>query len=313
NIQSNRKESVLKNTRKELFKLLYGENTAEGQEVSRVSYTKISTKDVISFYKKYYIPSNCFIGISSSLPLENIEQVISKTFFALSNGGTQKCPIADKADNESIVVILQKTGLEKSVLGVGKKINLPQGDQLLEDLPKLELVTAIINSDSPSARLVKQFMVDRNLAEILDFSFYVSKNPKKGYYLVFLYPDSKRVGFSAYIVGRVFSDLITNPPTLEELNQGKMALLGNFNFIASDPERLLETNMDFILRGFPPNYLKTYSKILIGCTADDLVKICKEYLSMTKYQYVIYGSGENFSREMSVFGKVTIRNASIEN
>ncbi|NMB99800.1 MAG: insulinase family protein [Thermoanaerobaculaceae bacterium] len=296
----------------ELFKLLYGEYTAEAQELSSASYSKLSLKDVNMFYKKYYIPANCYIGVSSSLPAENVEMLVKGKFAQVSGGKEENCPISDKPDNESIVLILQKTGLEKSIVGVGKKLNLPQGDQLVEDLPILELALTIVYSDSPSARLIKQFKVERNLSDLVNLSFFVSNNPKKGYFLVFAYPESKKVGFSAYIVGRVFADLITNPPKGEELNQGKMALLANLNYNSSDPSLFLKTNMEFIIRGFSPNYVKKYSQILSKATTDDLVRICRDYFSMKKYQYVIYGSGENFSREMDVFGKVVMRNASIE-
>lgn len=312
NVAFQKKDNIGNKVQTELFKLLYGEYTAEAQELRSVSYSKLSIKDVNAFYKKYFIPANCFIGIISSLPMEGIEQLVKTKFEQLKGGKEENCPISDKPDDENIVLILQKTGLEQSIVGVGKKINLPQGDQLIEDLPILELAAAIVYSDSPSARLIKQFKVDRNLSDVVNFSFFVSNNPKKGYFLVFAYPESKKVGFSTYIVGRVFADLITNPPKGDELNQGKIALLANLNYNSSDPYLLLKTNMEFIIRGFPPNYLKKYSQILSKATTEDLVRVCREYFSMKKYQYVIYGSGENFYREMDVFGKVVMRNATIE-
>ncbi len=313
NILKNKSETIYNKTYKELFKLLYGENAIESKELPSPAIARIEEKKVLAFYKKFYIPSHCYIGIGSNLPIENVERLVTSIFEPITVKKGESCPFPDKLDNESIVLILQKVNLPKTWVGIGKKINLPSdGNQLINDLPILELIFASLYSNSPHSRLIKQFKVVRNLSEEIILYYYVSNNPKKGYFVVFVNPESKKTGFACYIIGKVFADLVSDPPKEEELQMAKMSLIGNLNYICSVPEELLKPNMEYIIKGFPPNYLKNYAQIVNSATIEDILKVCREYFSMKKYQYVLYGSGENFFKEVEVFGKTVMRNASID-
>lgn len=312
NFSSKEKETIYLKIKKELNKLLYGEKAFEVFDLSKIPFSKIDNQKVLSFYKKYYVPANCYLGIGSSIKTEKVEEMVQNIFSAIPFGKKEICPYPDKYDNESTVLILQKTGLPKSVIAVGKKLNISSTEKLIEDLPLVELIFAAVYSDSPYSRLIRQFKVERELSEEISFSYYLSNNPKKGYFVVFANPESKRTGFSLYIVGRVFSDLILKPLKDDELHMAKAALIGNVNYILSDPKMLLKNNLEFILRGMPPNYLKKYCQVIANATSSDIERIAKEYFSMGKYQYVIFGASENFYKEMEIFGKIYLKNASID-
>lgn len=306
------KKPIYFETKTDLYKLLYGENAIEAFNLSKVPFSKIDKQGVLNFYKKYYLPVNCYLGIGSSIETVKIEEMATKIFSTIPSSKKESCPYPDRPDNESRVLILQKTGLPKSLIGVGKKLNIPSSEKLIEELPVIELIFAAVYSDSPYSRLIRQFKVERELSEDVSFNYYLSNNPKKGYFVVFANPESQKTGFSLYIVGRVFSDIILNPPKDDELNMAKAALIGNVNYILSDPQMLLKNNMEFILRGLPPNYLKKYCQVIFNASSNDIERIAKEYFSMGKYQYVIFGSSEKFYKELEVFGKVYLRNASID-
>lgn len=306
------KKPIYFETKTDLYKLLYGENAVEAFELSKIPFYKIDNQKVLNFYKKYYVPANCYLGIGSSIETIKNEEMVKKIFSTIPLSKKESCPYPDKPDNESLVLILQKTGLQKSLVGVGKKLNIPSSEKLIEELPIVELIFASVYSDSPYSRLIRQFKVERELSEEVSFNYYLSNNPRKGYFVVFANPESKKTGFSLYIVGRVFSDLVLNPPKDDELNMAKAALIGNVNYILSSPQMLLKSNMEFILRGLPPNYLKKYCQVIANASSSDIERIAKEYFSIGKYQYVIFGSSENFYKEMEFFGKVYLKNASID-
>lgn len=302
----------LSKVEREIMKLLYSDSTPEGSLEKREKIENIKKANVIDFYKRYFTPSNSFIGILSSYDLKEIEELVKITFSTLEKKKADTCPNPDIKEDQSLILILQKSNLDRTIVAVGKKINISPKANLIEDLPLIELVFTLVYSDSPYSRLIKEFKVERDLSEFLEFKFEVTNSPRRGYFTVKFSPLTEKTGFSCYMVGRVFSDLLTNFPDEKEILYGKIALLGNLVTITVSPEQLLKTNMEFIKRGFPPNYLKHYFKKVVEAKDEEIKEILKEYFSMQKYKYVIFGSAEKISRELEPFGKITIKSFSIE-
>lgn len=297
---------------KNLFLLLYGSDSPESFQFKSNQINKIDVSDVVSFYKKYYLLQKGLIGVTTSYSNEEMVDKIKRVFSQVAPSKEESCPNPDIDDNESIVLIMQKVGLEKSLVGVGKKLFFPKNRNVVEDYPILEFISVLLYSDAYSARLMKSFFVDRQLSNNIILGFYCSNDPQKGYFVTFLEVPSEKVGFSMYLVGKTFSDLITSPPDEKEIENAKNSIKNKLVEICKDPKALLETNCAYIMRGFPKDYLNFYSERIFNITQKDIIDISKEYFSFKKYQYVIYGSGEKFIKEMDIYGKVVLRNAEIE-
>jgi zinc protease len=297
---------------KTLFTLLYGDDTIESQNIHPGQIEKISREDIVAFYKKFYSFSDTFIGVTTSMEAENLIKSVKNVFGTMPSSTPQTCPYPDKNDNESIVTILQKVDAPTSLVGIGKKLYFPKNRKIEDDFPVLDLMSVLLASDSPSARLLHALKFDRNLSQNVIFNFYFSYKPYKAYFTVFFDAPPERTGFATYLAGKSFADIITNPPTEGELKDAKNCIKNKLVEIVKDPQRLLYVNSEYLLQGFPKDYLNQYWERILKATQNDVVDVCREYLSFTKYQYVIFGPGEKFVKEFEVFGKIVIRNAEIE-
>lgn len=297
---------------KTLFTLLYGDNAIESQNILPNQIEKITREEIVEFYKKFYLLSNTFIGVTTSMEAEMLIRNARNIFATTPSKSPQSCPHPDKNDNESIVTILQKVNAPVSLVGIGKKLHFPKERKIEDDFPVLDLMSVLLVSDSPSARILHALKFDRDLSENVIFNFYFSYIPSRAYFTVFFDAPAERTGFATYLAGKSFADIITNPPTEGELKDARNCIKNKLVDIVKDPQKLLYVNSEYILQGFPKDYLNKYWERILRATQSDVVDVSREYLSFTKYQYVIYGPGEKFVKEFEAFGKIIIRNAEID-
>lgn len=300
-------KNPLDRTRSALYELMSegGEQRNFFPDPGKVAF--ITRSDVVSFYRRRFVPAGSYIAINSE---PSAASALARELFA---GAAKKSPEAcsslpEKA-GESSVIILQKTGAEKACLGIGKILELPGGEGMLKEKPLLDILGEVLCSESPLSRMNAELRGKRNIAGNVSLNITASRSPLSGFLEAYADPNAQDVGFASYIMSKTLTDLASNPPSVEELEQAKGRVLRKIGRASMNPREFLMLNMSFILQGFPAGYLNVYCGNVSGADAAAVAECAGRHFSLPRYKYAVYGSGDKFLKEISVYGKVTMRGA----
>ncbi len=167
-----------------------------GYEKNIKSYT---SKDVVDYYKKYYLPGNLVISISGDVKKEELLPYIKKTFGTMKTRRTGEVSYnADAGAGGGLKYRAIPGNIESRYLAVA--FNIP--DVVSGDIPSLEILARILGG-TESSRLYRQLREEKQLVNSINsdvFSgkfgglFIITAEVRKGKYAETLESIFKEIG-----------------------------------------------------------------------------------------------------------------------
>lgn len=97
----------------------------------------------------------------------------------------------------------------------------------------------------------------------------------------------------------------TEPPTAEELQVAKDAILNSFVFEYDSKNKVNNFRANLEFHGYPADFLERYQKGIESVTAADVNRVAAKYLDKSKFSVLVVGKAADFDKPLSAFGKVT--------
>src|ERR1044071_10257338 len=95
------------------------------------------------------------------------------------------------------------------------------------------------------------------------------------------------------------------PPTAEEVEKAKRALLNSFVFSFDPPALALAQQMSIEFVGYPADWLSRYRAGIEAVTAEQVRAAAAKYLRPESFAIVVVGPKQGMDRPLSEFGQVT--------
>jgi hypothetical protein len=99
--------------------------------------------------------------------------------------------------------------------------------------------------------------------------------------------------------------VIANPPTAEELQRAKEAILNSFVFNYDAPSEVLSQQMTYAYYGLPADFLERYRANIEKVTAQQVADVAKKYIDPEKLTLLVVGKPADFDQPLDTFGEVT--------
>ena len=268
-------ENIISNeTLKNLYNLKSTSKDLVGGSTQNI--TNLTRQDVVDYYNNNYFPANMITVITGEVKPDETMQLISKYFSSANKNSHSRKFEEFKPLNQTVRkdIISDKTTATLVMLG----FNGPKNNDV-ESAIYLQAAMKLLTAD-------KTGRIDKNLKDLNTYAdMWQEKISSKA-----ADPTAILLGVetteqnSEKVLKRIFGQihsLTINPPTDEEMQIVKKALLNSYSHIfdtSSGLNDFIGNNMlDENLR-----YVTDYEKIVNNMTKDDLVNAAKQFLDLNK-------------------------------
>ena len=116
---------------------------------------------------------------------------------------------------------------------------------------------------------------------------------------------SESTGAAIEALYEEIDNLVKAPPTVEELNRAKEAILNSFIFQFDSKQKVMAQKALYEFYGYPPDFLERYRAGIEKVTADDVARVARQYVHKDKIALLVVGKAQDFDKPLSSFGSVT--------
>lgn len=274
--------------------LLYGKDHYSSRRMTEASLDAISRADLVAFHEKYWRPENMVIAVSGDV---DTNAFLSKLENYLADwpgeGAEANWPPPQPTHT-----------VEPGVYSVEKDI--PQGKVLIghlvpqwtdwdnPDRAALQVMQHILGGSGFTSRIMKRVRSDEGLAYSAgsQFSFNALE---PGTFTISFQSKSPTVALAARIALEEVTRIQSEPVTAEELGVAKSSLIDTFpRRFESARQRAGIFATDAYL-GRSHAYWQNWRPQIEAVTADDVMRVAKEYLSPENIVFLVVGKWEEIA------------------
>ena len=283
---------------RELEKLLYA-GTPYGRVPTLETVESITLDDVRAFHRKYFRPANFIIGVTGDFDEKTIVRKLEEAFKGWNGPASEYPTVAPaRAGGEGEVALAEKT-LKQSVIRMGH-LALRRTDP---DYYAFRVMNSILGGNGFSSRLMKKIRTDRGLAYSI-WSYHFGGRRELGSLKIGVETKTSSTAEVMSLILKEVERIREERVSARELELAKKSIVNSFIFIFDKPTRIMSQRMIIDYYGFPEDYLETYRDKIMKVTADDVLRVAKEYLHPDRLKIVVVGDPSGFDRPLSEFGKV---------
>jgi len=244
---------------------------------------QVPNERLLAFYERYYQPDNAMLIVAGKFDEAKTFKVIADTFGKMTKP-TRAIPLATYTqepvhDGESTVTVRRVGGTPVLMVGY----HVPAASD--PDSPALDLLDRLLG-ESPSGRLYKD-LVETKKAASVSCSSYTLK--EEGYFLCQAQLNAKDpIGPARDALVSALENFTKKPPTKEEVERGKSAILKQFELLLNSSDRLGIYLSEFASAGDWRLFFLARDRTE-ALTADDVVRVANKYFKQanrTSGEYV---------------------------
>ena len=295
---SRRNDDVEEIAGREAGKLAYGPNSPYARQAEYATIAAVTRQDLVDWHSKYANPTNAIFGVYGDFDPAQMEKTIRDAFEKWPKGSKAPEPPAQISPAKPNVYFIPKEDVDQSsvqLVSLGIKRDNP-------DYFAVSVMNEVLSGGFAS-RLIS------NLRSKLGLAYSVGGGVGS---------DFDHVGMQDYamstkssttkdaIVGlkKELNDLITQPPTPEEMKRAKDSILNSFVFNFDSKQKVLMEQMRYEFYGFPSNYLERYRAAIEKVTAADVARVAKKYVHPEQLATLVVGNPGEIGDQLTSLGQV---------
>jgi zinc protease len=266
-------------------KVLYTADHPYGVSLTPETLASITRDDVVSFYKSYFQPGRAVITVVGDITPAAAKQAIDRELTGWQSGGSMpnfSYPTLASAKATTIYLI-DKPGAAQSTFAIGA----PGPARDTPDYYAIRVMNEMLG-------VLFQSRLNHNIREVKGFSYGVfsnfafGKGPgafRAGGDIVTAKSDSALMEFM-----KEFRDLRgPRPPTDDELKQAKASLVQSLPENFASVGGINSSIASLYVQGLPQDYYQQFARAVNAVTADDVVRVAKQYIDPEHLAIVIVG------------------------
>lgn len=297
-------ESVLS---REFQNLIYGKDTPYGDQLEYSTLNAIQREDLIAFHDRYYFPANAMLSLYGDINPTELRQKIEALFGSWSKQrpAVPAFPTVTRQKAAGIYVA-DKPDVEQTFFSIGHL-----GGKLSDkDYAALTVMNDILGGGTFSSRLMQKIRSDMSLAYGIGSSWsaeYLHEGTFSISGSTAAATTEKAISETLKEVKRMREELVG--PT--ELAAAKQRVENTFVFSFASPAQTLNRLMNYEYYGYPNDFIQRYKKAVMEVTAQDILRVAKEYIKPEDFTIVAVGPTAKFADSLKPLGAVKTLDISI--
>jgi zinc protease len=295
---SRRNDDVEEIAGREAAKLAYGPSSPYARQAEYATIAAVTRQDLVDWHAKYANPTNAILGVYGDFDVNQMEKTVRDAFDKWPKGPKAPEPSPQISPAKPTVYFIPKEDVDQSsvqLVSLGIKRDNP-------DYFAVSVMNEVLSGGFAS-RLIS------NLRSKLGLAYSVGGGVGS---------DFDHVGMQDYamstksattrdaIVGlkKELNDLITQPPTAEEMKRAKDSILNSFVFNFDSKQKVLMEQMRYEFYGFPSDYLERYRAAIEKVTAADVARVAKKYVHPEQLATLVVGNPGEIGDQLTSLGQV---------
>ena len=298
----------------EMFlKTLYGAHPAGRAALTPAQIQSITPETLKQFYAAHYKPNNAILAIVGDVNPSEIVAKLEKTFGGQQGGsqhGSQHgswtrgdVPRSDlpkiSEPGQSKIYLIDRPGSEQTNLVLGN-LSIERNDP---DYYALDVMNQILGGGA-SARLFLNLREDKGYTYGAYSGFSAAKY--RGVFRANTEVQTKVTKGSMDELIYEFKRIRDEKTPDDEFDRAKRTIVGGFAMRLERPLSLLSNIMTQKIYNLPADYWDTYPQKIAAVTVDDVQRVARKYLDLTKLQIVAVGDVKQIADMMKQFGGVEL-------
>ncbi len=285
---------------REFRKVVYGPDSPYARTPTFASLGRIGRADLTSWHAAYFHPDGVVLGLVGDFRRDEALKLIQAAFGDWAKGAPAAPPAPPYRTTAAPgVYYVEKNDMTQSNVamgGLGIVRNSP-------DYYSVEVMNYILSGSSAS-RLFSNVRSKKGLA----YSVFGEvgddwDHPGLTTFFLTTKTESTGAGIEALLVEA--RDMAAKPPTDEEVEKSKQALLNSFIFRVDSRRSVLEQELDLEYYGYPLDWLAKYRPGVEAVTPAQVRAAATKYLHPDQFAIVVVGPSKGTDRPLADFGKVT--------
>lgn len=286
---------------REFQNLVYGKDTAYGDHEEYATIGNVKREDLVSFHDRYFFPANAMLSIYGDVDTAAVKTKLEKLF---ADWTTQRPAVpafpAVTRQKAAGVYIADKPDTEQTFFSIGHL-----GGKLSDkDYAALTVMSNILGGAGTfSNRLMQSIRSDKSLAYGISSSWsadYLHEGTFQITGSTAAATTDKAILESLKEVKRMREEMVG--PT--ELQAAKQRVENTFVFSFASPVQTLNRLMNYQYYGYPSDFINRYKDAVAKVTAQDILRVAKEYIKPEEFTIVAVGQTEKFAESLKALGEV---------
>jgi len=283
---------------------LYGLEHPYGEVMTEATVEAVTLEDCKNYFSTYFRPNIAYMVVIGDITTKDAKKKLSK---ALKGWKAAEVPSHDYEKTAvpaaGRIVMVDKPSAVQSVVWLGNVIDLPQGHP---DIEPLRVANQILGGGM-SGRLFTNLREDKAFTygayssfgvDQLNSTFGASAKVRNEV------TDSAIVEF-LYEIGRMRNEAVSK----EDLIAAKASLSGAFGRSLESTSSAANFALNIARYGLPSDYYNNYLARLEAVTADDVMRVSKEYMRTENLTISVVGKAQDVAAGLATFGTVEYFNA----
>lgn len=274
----------------------YGKTLSGNEE----SINKITRRDLVDYYRRYFTPDNTFIVFAGDVTPEEAKKFVSK-YFSKWKGKLKSDLIAapEQGGEKRHLVVIDKPGAVQSSLRIGHTGITRDNPDYLRVLVMNTMLGGYFSS-----------RINMNLREVHGYT-YGGRTDFDARRLpgAFQVSADVRNEVTSETVDEIMNELRRIRDTLpskEEMTMVKNYLIGLFPIQLETPQQVAGRVVAIELYHLPGNYYRNYRENIRKITARDIRTVARKYIRPESAYIVLSGDANEIRRKLERLGTVEV-------
>jgi zinc protease len=283
-------------SRRLLMQALYP-NHYLGYSPTEDTLSAVTRQDLVDFHHQYFAPNKLWIAISGDFERENLLRILKEKL-----GGwkprevpEQELPPVASAEQGSIQVAAKELPQTTILIGdLGLTKDHP-------DQYAVRVLNYILGGGGFNSRMMREIRSNRGLAYSA-YSYFQVGRRLPGAFIAGTETKNATVVPAISLTREIMVDLRENPVTAEELLLAKESQINSFVFGFENTHSVVKRQMSQAFFGYPEDYLTRYRDRIAAVTVEDVQRVAREFIDLSRQQIVLVGDPGEFRDELSGLG-----------
>ncbi|HEX7181560.1 MAG TPA: pitrilysin family protein [Thermoanaerobaculia bacterium] len=291
---------------REFQEILYGAESPFARTPTYATLGAIRRDDLAAFHRRYFQPDRIVLGLVGDFRGEDALRLVREAFgdWPRSSGAKDAEPVWRKEPSPG-VYWAEKTDMTQSNVLIGH-LGVRKDHP---DYYALEVLNEVL-SGSFASRLFSSVRTQKGLAYAVSGRV-GSEWDHPGMAYLYVTTKTQTTGAAIQALLDEAKGVVSRPPTEQEVELGKQALLNSFVFNVDSPRKVLSQQLSLELYGYPLDWLSRYRAGIEAVTTAQVREAGARHLRPGELTILVVGPQEGRDRPLTDFGKVTTLDVTI--
>jgi zinc protease len=285
---------------REFQKLVYGPDSPYAWTRSYATLGNINRDDLVAWHRRNFSPDRTVIGVAGDFNRDEVLRQLREAFGDWPKGAqTADKGVPFRQQPTPGLFQVEKDDSAQSFLILGH-LGVRRDDP---DYYALEVLNQLL-SGSFASRLVSSVRTQKGLAYSVSGAVGSDwDHPGLAYFFASTKKETTGAGLDALL--EELDRLRTSPPTGEEVEKARNALLNSYVFKADSMARILGQHLLFETYGYPADWLSRYRSGIEAVTAEQVRQAALRHLRRQDLSILVVGPTSGLDKPLDSYGKVT--------